>query len=69
MDKNWCYIKSSDLQAVKFENDILSIMFLDGSIYEYYGANYIIFNNLLNSYSKGRFFHENIKQYPYKKIK
>ena len=66
--ENFIYVNSSDLNAVKVNGNNLVIMFKSGGVYEYMGAA-CEYYNLLNSNSKGKYFHQFIKnKYQEKKI-
>ena len=65
---NFTYVQSTDIAAIAKKLDNLVIKFNNGGIYEYKGAA-VEFENLLNASSKGKYFHENVKnKYPYLKI-
>ena len=66
--ENFIYVNSSDLNAIKVNGNNLVIMFKSGGVYEYMGAA-CEYYNLLNSNSKGKYFHQFIKnKYQEKKI-
>ena len=66
--ENFIYVNSSDLNAVKVNGNNLVIMFKSGGMYEYMGA-VCEYYNLLNSNSKGKYFHQFIKnKYQEKKL-
>lgn len=50
-------VKSSNIHSVGYESNeiILQIQFLDGGIYEYYGVQKDVFNELMKTESKGKF--------------
>ena len=62
-------IKSSNIFAINQDNHFLIIQFKNGSIYKYSNAA-IHFDDMLNSLSKGKFFHKKIKgKYKYTQIR
>ena len=67
----WVYVESTDLKAVRYDDDglVLEIEFHSGGVYQYYDVPEAIFHELLNSDSKGKYFHANIKNnYRYARI-
>ncbi len=42
--------------------DVLRIEYLNGGIFDYIGVDKEVYNNFLNSESKGSFFHKNIRE-------
>lgn len=65
---NFTYVNSSDLKGIAINKNNLVILFHTGEMYEYIGASYEYYN-LLNSISKGKYFHQYIKnKYPTIKI-
>lgn len=62
------YVNSSDLRAVAINGNNLVIAFHSGSTYEYFNAAKEC-NNLLAAPSKGKYFHEHIKNnYTYQRV-
>lgn len=64
---NFTYVNSSDIKAIAVRGNNLVIEFHSGGLYEYIGAAYE-YSNLLNAESKGKYFHQYIKD-KYKAIK
>jgi phosphomannomutase len=66
MQLDWIDIESSHLEAIAHDGDldILYIRFHNGDIYKYHPVSAIVFIELLNSASKGKFFVQNIKNNP-----
>lgn len=65
---NFTYVDSSDLKSIAINGNNLVIQFHTGGIYEYIGAS-CEYYNLLNGNSKGKYFHQYIKnRYPTIKI-
>jgi hypothetical protein len=55
---------------LKRTKSVLTVTFVNGSVYDYKGVSQRTFDNLMASDSKGRFFNEEIKgQYPTTRIK
>ena len=66
------YVASRDLYSVDYDRTthILTIQFRSGGLYEYLNVPEIIFNQLLNAGSKGRYFHAFIKdRYQYRRLR
>lgn len=65
-------VGSSNLASVGYEveTSTLEIEFHNGGIYQYSGVPENIYQGLMDAASKGRYFHQNIKNagYPYSKI-
>ena len=59
----WIQVVSSNIAAIAYASDteVLSINFLNGSTYEYYGVPQNVFDEFLIADSKGRYFNANIK--------
>lgn len=55
-------VNSTDIAGIAIKGNNLIIKFNSGGIYEYENAAHE-YNNLLNSISKGRYFHSYIKNY------
>jgi hypothetical protein len=58
---NRIFIQSSDLESVGWEAETLEIKFKSGGIYQYSNVPKHIFNALLTAPSKGKYFHQFIK--------
>lgn len=56
-------VNSSHLSAVDYDitSETLTIEFNDGSLYEYYNVPHRIYEELINATSKGKFFHNFIR--------
>lgn len=64
-------VQSSNLDSVDYdeESETLIIKFRNGGIYKYFGVPKNIYLNLINAPSKGKYFHNFIKDiYKYQKI-
>lgn len=62
-------VESSDIRKVGFEAGRLRVLFKRGGAYDYLDVPEIKYDALLHARSKGRFFHECIKdQYDYEKV-
>jgi len=64
-------VKSSDLTHVEYDGgaSTLRIWFHSGGSYEYYGVPESAHNGLMDAASKGKYFHQHIKdKYKYKKL-
>jgi KTSC domain len=61
-------VESSNVAAVGWQDDKLMVKFNRGDIYRYDGVPLSVYNDFVNAESVGRFFHANIKAYPYTKI-
>lgn len=65
---NFTYVNSTDINAIAINGNDLIIKFNKGGMYLYKDAA-VEFENLLNSSSKGKYFHQYIKnKYLCKKI-
>lgn len=64
-------VSSSDLRSFGYDSETstLEIEFNSGGIYIYLNVPYYEYQNLLNSSSKGKYFHAHIKHYPYRRIR
>ena len=66
-------VESSSLSSVGYdsENAILEIEFKSGGIYQYSGVPQDVYDSLMNAESKGKYFHQHIKNsgYPYSKVR
>lgn len=66
---NMIHVISSNLESVGYEYDTLYIRFKHGGLYAYYNVPVEIYHALLNSPSKGEYFHAKIKNiYSYRRI-
>lgn len=65
-------VQSSNVKALGWEDEVLEVEFLKGSVYRYTGVPEEIFKLLLNADSVGKAFHKYIRpkqhEYKYKKI-
>jgi hypothetical protein len=62
-------VDSSNISAIGYEDGTLRVRFTDGSEYDYYGVLQNVFQDFLQSDSKGTFLHQNIKgRYQYAKL-
>ncbi len=65
----WIQVSSSNVDALKYENEVVFVRFQNGTIYIYKGVPEQEFNNLANAPSIGSYLHQNFKNvYPYEKI-
>lgn len=57
-------LKSSNLSAVDYDDStaILTVVFVKGPAYEYYGVSPIMYKNLMSARSKGAYFDVHIKK-------
>lgn len=63
---NMIPVKSSNVAAIGYEDGIIKVDFLNGRSGQYSGTNETLFNEFLNSPSKGKFVHQRLKPfYPY----
>lgn len=68
---NMIKLNSSNIDSVEYnkENSVLSILFVGGGLYNYSGIPASVFQSLINAPSKGKFFHQHIKDiYPTHKV-
>lgn len=68
---NRVQVSSSNLKSVGYDDSskILEVQFKNGLIYQYENVPLNIYKELINSPSKGSYFHKNISlKYKYKKI-
>lgn len=56
-------VQSTNVRSIGYSNGIIEVEFKDGSIYHYYGASEALFNQFLNSSSKGQFVHRVLNRY------
>ena len=64
-------VASSNLASVGYDTttQTLEIEFLSGSVYQYYNVPENLYEQLMQASSKGRFFHQYIRNaYPYSRI-
>jgi len=62
-------INSSNIASIGWENGTLEVEFHDGGVYQYFGVPESVYRAFLNAYSKGVYFHDNIKdRYPYREV-
>ncbi len=54
-------VKSSNIKAAGFENNVLRVQFGNGTEYDYQNVSAETFNNFIKAESQGKFFHKNIK--------
>jgi KTSC domain len=56
-------VTSSNLRSVAYDEDdeMLEIIFKDGGTYRYHALPAYIYQNLMNALSKGKYFHQHIK--------
>lgn len=59
----WIEVESTNIKAISYDqrSEILSVHFLNDSLYEYFDVPQVVFKALLIAPSKGKFFHENIR--------
>jgi len=66
---NWIEVESSNLDAVAYRGDYgLLVRFKVGTVYRYPDVSPATFNDLLESNSKGRFFHAHIRPLAFEKL-
>lgn len=58
---NMISVDSSNLESVGYENGTLYIRFNSGGLYSYSNVSISVFNGLLATDSKGKYFDRNIK--------
>lgn len=63
-------VESSNIKSIGYEDEVLEVEFLNGSIYVYYNVPEKLFESIMNADSHGRYLNEYIKKanYRYKKI-
>ena len=61
-------VESSNIFAVGWSDDILLVKFNRGDIYRYDGVPLSTYQGLIGADSVGKFFHANIRAYPYVKV-
>lgn len=63
------HVNSSNLEAVDFEDNVLTVLFRNGTKYQYAGVPQAVFRGLLDSPSKGGYLARHIKgRYQYRRI-
>ncbi len=68
--EDWEKVKSSNIEAVKYEDGYLFVWFKTGAIYRYEGIDKSMMEELINAPSAGKLFADSIKNdYPYERIK
>ena len=64
-------VSSSNIASIGYDENqmVLEVEFLNSRIYHYEGVPEYVFNDFLNSGSKGSFFYSNIRNtYPYSRV-
>jgi hypothetical protein len=54
-------VDSSVIDGVKLEGTSMFVKFKSGKVYEYAGVSQVDFDDLVNAYSAGQFYNQNIK--------
>ena len=68
--EDWEKVKSSNIEAVKYEDGDLFVKFKTGAVYKYRGVSRSMVEELVAAPSAGKFFAEFIKNdYSYERIK
>lgn len=63
-------VSSKNIKSIGYENYLLEVEFLDGSVYHYYDVPENIYRSLMSAKSHGEFLAAHIKgRFRYKKIK
>jgi len=65
------YVDSSSLQSVGYneEYQTLEVEFRNGAVYQYYNCPKLMYDELMNSPSKGQFFNSQIRdRFPYSRV-
>lgn len=52
---------SSNVKSIGFEDGVLEVEFHHGNVYQYMGVPEHVYNDFMNSDSKGRFVHKHLK--------
>ena len=62
-NRSWTPVVSSNIKAIAYDknNDTLAVKFVDDDVYEYSDVPSAIYSAFLIAPSKGRFFHQNIR--------
>lgn len=58
---NLISVKSSNVECIGYEDGVIEVHFNNGYVYQYIGTTSSLFNEFLNSESKGRFVHQMLK--------
>lgn len=58
---NRTFVRSSNIESVGYENGTLEIAFVAGGVYQYLNVPEHIYRGLMSADSKGRYFHNYIK--------
>ena len=61
-------VASSNIDSIGFDNNGLTVRFKSGNTYQYGDVDLTLFNEFLNSGSKGQFFNTKIKSKTYVKV-
>ena len=61
-------VASSNIDSVGFDNNGLTVVFKNGGTYQYADVDLALYNEFLNSGSKGQFFNTRIKNKTYIKV-
>ena len=62
-------VSSSNIASIGYDNEILEVKFLNGSVYEYKNVTSVVYEELMNAASHGSYFNREIRMtYPYEKI-
>ena len=61
-------VASSNIDSIGFDDNGLIIRFKSGSMYQYGDVDLALYNEFLNSESKGKFFNTKIKSKTYIKV-
>lgn len=65
------YVDSSSLQSVGYneEYQTLEVEFRNGAVYQYYNCPKLMYDELMNSPSKGQFFNSQIRdRFPFSRV-
>ena len=65
------YVESSSLQSVGYDeqSQTLEVEFCNGAVYQYYNCPRLVYDELMNSASKGQFFNSQIRNgLPYSRV-
>lgn len=54
-------VDSSNIKSVGFDSNTLEVEFHSGGIYQYYGVPTDVYHYFMNAPSKGKFFHQFIR--------
>jgi hypothetical protein len=61
-------VASSNIDSIGFDENGLTVRFKSGSMYQYGDVDLAMYNEFLNSESKGKFFNTKIKNKTYVKV-